>query len=168
MKTLLKQTLAAALLAGPAAAQDISFGMSGTLSCLDRADWVYAEMEACIGTSAGACMEATPMGGSTIGMSECLDRELDYWDERLNAGYRVLRDKERRDDAEWSGSPGVVSKADALRDMQRAWIAFRDATCDYERSQWGGGTGGGPATVGCLMRLTGEQAIYLESMMAEG
>ena len=48
--------------------------------------------------------------------------------------------------------------------MQRAWIGWRDATCDYERAQWGGGTGGGPATVACLMRLTGEQALYLETV----
>jgi uncharacterized protein YecT (DUF1311 family) len=46
----------------------------------------------------------------------------------------------------------VPPVAEALRDMQRAWIAYRDASCDYERAQWGGGTGGGPATAGCLMR----------------
>ena len=49
----------------------------------------------------------------------------------------------------------------------KRWIGYRDATCDYERSQWGGGTGGGPATLGCLMRLTGEQTLYLEQIMVE-
>ena len=46
--------------------------------------------------------------------------------------------------------------------MQRAWIEYRDATCAYEAAQWGGGTGAGPAFAGCLMRLTAEQALYLE------
>jgi uncharacterized protein YecT (DUF1311 family) len=49
--------------------------------------------------------------------------------------------------------------------MQRAWIGYRDAACDYERAQWGGGSGGGPATAGCLMRLTGEQALALEGRL---
>ena len=57
--------------------------------------------------------------------------------------------------------PELPKQAEALRDMQRAWITFRDAACDYERSQWGGGTGGGPATLACLMRMTGEQALLL-------
>ena len=64
--------------------------------------------------------------------------------------------------------PERNTAAVALRAMQRAWIGFRDATCDYERSLWGGGTGGGPATAACLMRMTGEQTLYLERMMARG
>jgi len=54
------------------------------------------------------------------------------------------------------------AQAEALRDMQRAWIAFRDATCTYEASQWSGGTGQGPAYEGCVMRMTAEQTLYLE------
>jgi uncharacterized protein YecT (DUF1311 family) len=153
-------------LAGPAAAQDLVFDMGATLSCLDRTS-AGRDGRECIGRSADACMVATPGGSSTIGMGGCLDRELSYWDERLNASYSDLRASERSDDASYGGSAGYVSKADALRDMQRAWIAFRDATCDYERAQWGGGTGGGPATVACLMYMTGEQTLYLESVRAD-
>jgi len=148
----------------PAAAEDLVFDMDQTVTCLDRTDVVH-EQRACVGASAEACMEATPGGYSTVGMGACLEYEYEYWDGRLNDAYRVLLDSERADDLEW-GQP--VKKADALRDMQRAWIAYRDATCDYERSQWGGGTGGSPATAACLMRLTGEQALYLEGAMAEG
>ncbi|MDJ0827530.1 MAG: DUF1311 domain-containing protein [Rhodobacter sp.] len=152
-----------ALAAQSAAAQDLVFTIGHTLDCLDRAVTVD-DQRTCVGTSAGVCMSATDMGSTTIGMSGCLDRELSYWDDRLNASYRALRTQERAEDAEMSGLPGAASQADALRDMQRAWIAFRDATCDYERAQWGGGTGGGPATVGCLMRMTGEQTLYLEGI----
>jgi uncharacterized protein YecT (DUF1311 family) len=55
----------------------------------------------------------------------------------------------------------------ALREMQRAWIAWRDAACDYEVSQWGGGTGGGPAWSQCAMQMTGEQALALEERLAQ-
>ncbi len=147
--------------AAPAAAQDLVFDTGGTLSCIETAP---GDGRTCIGRSAEACMKATPGGYSTVGMGGCLDRELSFWDDRLNEVYRALRADERAEDEERSGEFGYVSRAEALRDMQRAWIAWRDATCDYERAQWGGGTGGGPATAGCLMRLTGEQALYLARM----
>jgi uncharacterized protein YecT (DUF1311 family) len=51
--------------------------------------------------------------------------------------------------------------------MQRAWIGYRDAACAYEESQWGGGTGGGPASVDCAMRLTARQALALEARLAQ-
>lgn len=162
----MKQVILAAGLAlgaDAAAAQDLIFDIRHTRDCLSRAATVE-EQRACVGTSAGVCMGATDMGGTTVGMGGCLDRELGWWDDRLNASYQALRAKERREDADNAGFAGAVSQADALRDMQRAWIPFRDATCDYERAQWGGGTGGGPATLGCLMRLTGHQALYLEQM----
>lgn len=165
------QTLAGALaaftLAAPGAhAQDLTFDIKDTQHCLSTSG-TYAEMQSCIGASANACMSATDMGGTTVGMGGCIDRELRYWDDRLNASYRSLRAKDRAEDAEYGSAPGYAKQANALRDMQRAWIAYRDATCDYERAQWGGGTGGGPATLGCLMRLTGRQALYLERMMVE-
>ncbi len=149
------------LLAAPLAAQDLDFNIGATAACLDAAA-TTPEARACIGLSANACMDATPMGSSTIGMGGCIDRELTWWDARLNAQYADLRTRERARDAGDGGN-----RAEALRDMQRAWIAWRDATCDYERAQWGGGTGGGPATAACLMRLTGEQALYLEAMAME-
>jgi uncharacterized protein YecT (DUF1311 family) len=139
--------LALVLLAAPAAAQDDPRFLPGpTLDCLARHAGTPAA-RACIGLSAGDCMETTAMGSTTVGMGFCLDRELTLWDGRLNAAYRDLM-------------------AAALRAMQRGWIAFRDARCDYERAQWGGGTGGGPATLACLMQMTGEQALYLEATLA--
>ncbi|SMP30628.1 lysozyme inhibitor LprI family protein [Shimia sagamensis] len=118
----------------------------------------------CIGSSANLCMETTEGGWSTYGMSHCLDQERQYWDDRLNAAYKNVRTKRKATDTEMAelGS-AAPSQGDALKKMQRAWIAYRDATCDYERSLWGGGTGGGPATVSCLMYLTAEQALYLEA-----
>lgn len=163
----LAPALALILLAAPAAAQDEPrFSPAPTLDCL-AVNAGTPEAQACIGLSAGDCMETTAIGSTTVGMGYCLDRELTLWDGRLNAAYRDLMAAERRLDAEAKAfGSSAPPRADALRAMQRGWIAFRDARCDYERAQWGGGTGGGPATLACLMQMTGEQALYLEATLA--
>ena len=150
--------LALALLAGPAAAQDIDYSDTVTAECLAKAE-EYDDKRACIGRSANLCMEA-PGGSSTYGMGGCLDGELSFWDALLNENYRARMAQAKSADAAET-QDHLAIQAEALRDMQRAWITFRDAACDYERSQWGGGTGGGPATLACLMQLTGEQALRL-------
>lgn len=150
--------LALALLAGPAAAQDITYSDAASAECLAAAE-KYDDRRACIGLSANLCMEA-PGGYSTYGMGGCLDRELSFWDALLNENYSARMAQAKRADAAET-QDHLAFQAEALRDMQRAWITFRDAACDYERSQWGGGTGGGPATLACLMQMTGEQALRL-------
>lgn len=153
--------LAASCLAGPGRAQDLDYAFAETWTCVGRAEDPAAR-HACIGRAAEACMEATPGGASTAGMLSCLDAELSDWDAALNAAYKPLLARLEDLDAE---APEYVtlSQADALRAMQRVWIGYRDATCDYERAKWQGGTGGGPAAVACLMELTARQALKLQS-----
>ena len=137
-----------------------------TQACLDGGGW-----RDCIGVAANACMEATPGGGSTVGMTGCVAREADWWDARLNAEYQALMTRERAADDEWQPIPGLLprpSGAETLRTAQRAWIAWRDATCAYEELQWWGGTGASGAAEGCRMRLTAEQVLTLMSWQAEG
>ncbi len=111
-------------------------------------------------------MTENQQGETTVGMGFCLSQEWGWWDARLNAAYGALMARHSANDAQ-SKTDGFEAPpvAPALRDMQRAWIAWRDASCDYERVQWSGGSGGGPATVACLMRLTGEQALALEAQI---
>lgn len=151
---MIRHVFIALMLATPAVAQDIEFSTDATENCLenDGAD--------CIGRSADACMEATDGGTSTAGMGACLEKELEWWDGRLNAAYgKAMEVARSADEAEGERS---LTQADALRDMQRAWITFRDAKCDWETVQWGGGTGAGPARLSCLMHTTGEQSLVLE------
>ena len=142
--------IALMLCASPLAAQDLQYTDRGTEICLADADGFAAEM-ACVGVSANQCM-----GG-------CLDRELQFWDQRLNDNYAAVMVQAKRMDADAipgpEGSPGV---ADALREMQRAWIVFRDKACTYEASLWQGGTGRGPAAINCLMQQTARQALSLD------
>lgn len=150
--------LLAALLfaAAPAIAQEVVFSPAQTEQCLSNRGGAD-----CALASAEACMIATPGGSSTVVMSGCLDQAFQYWDQRLNRVYQASRQQALIGDEgapEWAPSEG-----DALRAMQRAWIAFRDAKCAYAASLWGGGSGGGPATLGCLAQTTAEQTLYLES-----
>lgn len=121
----------------------------------------------CIGKAAEACM-ATFGGMTTVGMGTCLHEELLQWDAMLNVTYQRLMAQEKATDAEMKTyGANEPSRAEPLREMQRAWIPYRDAQCDYERAQWGTGTGGGPAYAGCMMRATAEQTLVLQRFLGE-
>lgn len=152
----------------PAHASGLKFSPEATEACLASTTY-QDEYRFCVGHAADACMEASLGGHSTVGMGGCLDLERQYWDDRLNTAYQALSLASQQTDAataEESSLP-VASQAEALRDMQRAWIGFRDAACGYEYSLWGGGTGGGPAITGCLMLETGWQALRLEARLIQ-
>jgi len=148
------------LMSGPLAAQDLSFRIAPTESCL----WDSGhdgDKRACIGLAASACMEQ-PGGYSTVAMGYCLDQELSFWDGQLNDAYGQLMQAMRAAD---EGLPAHLAiQSSSLRDMQRAWIAYRDARCDHEASLWQGGTGASPAYLNCLMDETAQQALYLGAL----
>jgi uncharacterized protein YecT (DUF1311 family) len=145
------------LLVPPAVrAQEIVFDIAPVEACIRAGGG-----EACAGKAADKCMEATPGGYTTVGMGTCADRERAYWDGWLNAVYQQLYARLAAQDAQ---APSYAPKeAEALREMQRAWIGFRDAKCGYEAAQWGGGTGAGPASVNCHLHETARQMLYLQS-----
>ena len=155
--------LLAVLAVEPVAAQDLAYDPGLTEHCLAGAE-MREEREACIGLASDACVNDTPGGSSTVGISGCLSKETDWWDARLNTVYGQAMTKAKRSDAQAKelGS-SAPSQAKALRGMQRAWIGFRDGKCSYEATLWQGGTGAGPAYVGCLMWITADQALFLET-----
>lgn len=114
-------------------------------------------------------MQTNEGGDTTVGTSACLGRELDWWDGRLNAAFARLKAGTEAFDAEMAGlGSAAESQTDALVAMQRAWMGFRDAACVYEMAKWGGGTGGGPASMACALALTAEQALRLEADLEDG
>lgn len=150
--------LALLLLTLPAQAQDMSFDITPSLDCVSAAPDTNAA-KLCIGEAAGICMEQD-MGYTTPGMGFCLDAELTYWDGVLNDSFQTLRATLRASDAELPEH--LAKQADGLRDMQRAWITYRDTRCSFEASLMQGGTAGNSVYLGCAMQLTGEQALFLQ------
>ncbi|WP_417727554.1 lysozyme inhibitor LprI family protein [Roseovarius sp.] len=143
-------------LAVPAKAQELVFDIAPVEACIRAGGG-----ETCAGKAADLCVDATPGGYTTVGMGACTGRELSHWDGWLNIVYQQLYAKLAAEDAAFQSH--APKQAEALRDMQRAWIGFRDAKCSYEASQWGGGTGAGPASVSCHLQETARQMLYLQS-----
>lgn len=147
--------LAAALLGGPADAQDdnpfapTDGDWQALQSCLEERSASGGKGE-CVGAISGPCLE-DPENASTPAMNGCLSKEADMWDHYLNQWYDVLK-----------GQFGEGSdKALALRDSQRAWLKMRDSTCEFEAMLWDGGTGATAAANECFMRETGRRALLL-------
>lgn len=160
------------LLAFSAAAQtQPRFSPQATEACVTQASAASPNLSGqavldCPGRAAQACMQ-TPGGDTTVGMITCLQGELSFWDTRLNAAYGKRMAAAKAEDAEMARiRAATTSLADTLKNMQRAWIAFRDASCLYEQAQWMGGTGGGPATLACHLHETARQTLRLEGWWA--
>lgn len=161
----------AALLAAPAAlAQDASepeFDAGLVDACLADQSGEKGDPASCVGVAAGVCMNA-PGAYSTAGMSYCLGQEYEHWDGLLNATYGKVMAEAKAADAEMKQIGSAADpQAPLLKDMQLNWIAFRDAACLYERSKWGGGTGGGPASIQCMLDLTAQQYLRLGAALDE-
>jgi uncharacterized protein YecT (DUF1311 family) len=101
--------------------------------------------ERCIGSISGPCLSDAK---STADQNACIDRERKVWDDILNESYRRLREK-------LNGK-----QQGKLRDMQRAWIASRDATCRFYWDYYQG-TMASPMSAACVNRETARRALFL-------
>ena len=110
------------------------------------------EEESCIRVVATACIQAEG-NMSTAALTQCYGRETEVWDARLNAAYKkLLADADDKDAAE------------GFRKTQRAWIAFRDASCAQAWLVFKG-TMATPMGAYCQMEKTARQAIWLEGWL---
>lgn len=157
---------------GGVARADPVFNPQTTQMCVTEATAASPALDGhrvldCVGRSAQACMN-TRGGDTTIGMMQCLESELKYWDSRLNAAYAKRLSTAKEQDRELKSLRSAAASIEkSLRARQRAWISFRDASCLYEQAQWMGGTGSGPATLACHMHETARQALKLEGWWAQ-
>ncbi len=102
----------------------------------------------CIGIASDACLNGAD-GNTTLGMVGCLARETDWWDGQLNDHYSFLR--ENLDQSLFA----------SLRDVQRKWIAYKEASCRFEYDSWEGGSIRQPASASCYMNVTAIRALEL-------
>lgn len=155
-------TLLLVVAAAPLPAQTEDFDIEPTAECLSAVSG--AERQACVGRAADDCSAGA---GSNVEIGNCVERERRWWDDRLNATYEDLMAAEENYMAEMAEIGASVPETSApLREMQRAWARFRDASCDYEGAQWGGGSGTGIAMGECAMRMTALQTLRLEDWLA--
>jgi uncharacterized protein YecT (DUF1311 family) len=80
-----------------------------------------------------------------IQMNQCSYESYQAADEDLNLAYRLARDALKRSDADIVEVYGELpenyqSGVIILRDAQRAWITFRDLSCQAEGQQYYGGS----------------------------
>lgn len=93
-----------------------------------------------------ACADAM----TTVDIMECLTDSYEDWDARLNTAYRAAIE------------PLEGERRTQFRDVQRTWIAYRDASCGYYRS--GEGTIAAIEGNSCMVELTRTRAEELEGL----
>lgn len=119
---------------------------------------------------AGPAMAETPQidcatAEVQVEMTWCAEQDWIAADADLNDAYAAARRAMQDIDA---GLPDAEQGAEAyLRDGQRAWIAFRDASCAAEGYMMHGGSAEPMVIYGCWARLSAERAGDLW-MLASG
>ena len=107
-----------------------------------------AERRCIFALVADPCTEK-PAGQTTLGTAECYRAEQEIWDALLNENFRSLRD---------GLDEGQKTK---LRDMQRAWIAYRDTTCAFYHDKIQG-TMANMMQAACVARESARRAMLLD------
>lgn len=98
-------------------------------------------------------------------MTRCAEQAWMAADGDLNAAYREARDAMRRIDARLDGPDKGAETS--LREAQRAWIAFRDATCAAEGWAMKGGSAEPMLVYFCRARVTEARAAELRAMSVD-
>ena len=86
-------------------------------------------------------------------MNVCSAQEYEREDAKLNKNYTELIAKLESKEKE------------KLKNIQLAWIKFRDLQCDYEASRYGGGSIMPLVRSSCLSQMTKQRNKDLKSML---
>ena len=148
--------LTAISLSSPSFAQNLRFTPQDDLNmtaCLEEAI-NDEERNNCIGSAARQCFEE-PDGYTTLGTTECYLREETWWDQKLNESYADLRQRLSDD------------LFNALKEAQIAWIAYRDAKCDFAYKFYGDGTIRHILFSNCKLHTTAARANELSAILLD-
>lgn len=105
----------------------------------------------CIGVWSTACIQKAGNMSNSV-LDDCYAQESAAWDKRLNIAYG-------------KASAGMGKEAlDNLRKVERAWIAWRDASCKEPYLVFQG-TMANPMEAWCMLDLTARQAIWMEGWL---
>lgn len=124
-------------------------------ACLGQYPDTAAREATCIGQYSSACMALRPDGETNSGMIRCTAEEYAAWDVRLNTAYATYMQR-------------LEAPHDAgLREAQRAWMALRDADCDFEASAYEGGSMQPLVQGGCMLDYAARRTIRLLGWLDE-
>jgi uncharacterized protein YecT (DUF1311 family) len=139
-------------LASPASAQQRDeeeggwVGVSELLeACLDSKRPLLTQGQACIGAHSSKCLRHAE-NQTTIGMERCYLDEYRAWDALLNRYFRERPKGER---------------GEALQQVQRVWLTYRDRKCAYFRIHYAGGSMARWLGAQCMADATARRAIEL-------
>jgi uncharacterized protein YecT (DUF1311 family) len=106
------------------------------------------------------CANAT----AQVEMTACAEQDWKAADAKLNTAYKQAMGVMKQTDQQLD--PGDQGAALALRDAQRAWVTFRDATCAAEGWAYHGGSAEPMVIYACRARVTQSRADELNNMAA--
>lgn len=154
--------LALLAFASPVAAQE--FTADG--HWVDRCLAIQDDPMVCVGREADRCAQEHSPGPDMV-YAACFEAEAVVWDKALNAAYRELvRLARQREGWDLGYEPDALIIS--LRDMQRAWITYRDAVCANATALAKPfGSAAGPAFAECNMVQTAQQFFVLNDMRHE-
>lgn len=112
-----------------------------------------------INAYADPSLECSVASGSQVETSNCLVKVTKAADTALE----VMLDIALRNAAELDSITERDVALPALNAAQEAWVAYRDAQCDYAGSLFGGGSGTGIEIQSCRIELTRARVKELEA-----
>lgn len=92
---------------------------------------------------------------SQLAMNTCAAKDYERDDARLNKTYKELVGKLEKD------------RRDKVKEVQIAWIKYRDLQCDFDSAGYEGGTMYSLVRSSCLSRMTKERTKDLKAMLEE-
>ena len=153
-----------------------------TAAAATRAKAARYAAENCIGIVAGPC--AAEANYSLMGEDACIGAERETWDTLLNEAYRErlglppggeeTADEDAAKPRAAEPLPDCMPMAceasahDNLRKTQRAFAAWREAMCEQNYIESGGGRENQIDISRCHMSLTAQQVIWLQNGQAFG
>lgn len=104
------------------------------------------------GASAGAYALDCNKAATQADMNGCAGQDLSQADAELNATYLAYRAKLR------------PAQQNQIRDVQLAWLKYRDLSCRFESSNAAGGSAGGMVLQNCLADKTRQRTRELQAL----
>ena len=120
--------------------------------CLEAVRNSMGKRSSCIGVVSAPCL-AKPENQTTQGMVQCTNKEHAIWDDYLSTYYRELH----------STLPEPARTE--LRNVQRAWLKYRDTLCAFPLTYHGGGTIAQPIMANCRLEETARRTHALAELL---